>query len=266
MVTIESQPEILTVDPVYEDSEYITGTVTKGYTDAIIAYDSNNNIVAVAGRNESTNGTFKLAIQRKPVPGEKLTIKNFDSEGVTIIKGKQITVQERNVAPTLQSEKEIHVPYGTEWSDEIAKEQAKVKATDGKGNDVTKDVVVTSNPVDTTKLGSYTVEFSITEDGLTSTSQTTVVVDEAIAPTIESEKEIHVAYGSEWNDELAKEQAKVKATDGQGNDVTKDVVVTSNPVDTTKPGSYTVEFSITKDGLTSTSQTIVIVDEQEKDY
>ena len=266
MVTIESQPEILTVDPVYEDSEYITGTLTKGYTGAIIAYDSNNNIVAVAGQNESTNGTFKLAIQRKPVPGEKLTIKNFDSEGVTIIKGKQITVQERNVAPTLQSEKEIHVPYGSEWSDEIAKEQAKVKATDGKGNDVTKDVVVTSNPVDTTKPGSYTVEFSITEDGLTSTSQTTVVVDEAIAPTIESEKEIHVAYGSEWDDELAKEQAKVKATDGQGNDVTKDVVVTSNPVDTTKPGSYTVEFSITKDGLTSTSQTIVIVDEQEKDY
>ncbi|EOH86752.1 hypothetical protein UAO_02410, partial [Enterococcus villorum ATCC 700913] len=50
------------------------------------------------------------------------------------------------------------------------------------------------------------------------------------------------------------------------NDVTKDVVVTSNPVDTTKPGSYTVEFSITEDGLTSTSQTIVIVDEQEKEY
>ncbi|MGN8983419.1 immunoglobulin-like domain-containing protein, partial [Enterococcus villorum] len=138
--------------------------------------------------------------------------------------------------------------------------------TDGQGNDVTKDVVVTSNPVDTTKPGSYTVEFSITEDGLTSTSQTTVVVDEAIAPTIKSEKEIHVTYGSEWDDELAKEQAKVKATDGQGNDVTKDVVVTSNPVDTTKPGSYTVEFSITEDGLTSTSQTIVIVDEQEKEY
>ncbi|MFC0461737.1 immunoglobulin-like domain-containing protein [Enterococcus villorum] len=179
---------------------------------------------------------------------------------------RTVKVKEKVVAPTIESEKEIHVAYGSEWNDELAKEQAKVKATDGQGNDVTKDVVVTSNPVDTTKPGSYTVEFSITEDGLTSTSQTTVVVDEAIAPTIKSEKEIHVTYGSEWDDELAKEQAKVKATDGQGNDVTKDVVVTSNPVDTTKPGSYTVEFSITEDGLTSTSQTIVIVDEQEKEY
>ena len=177
-VTIESQPEILTVDPVYEDSEYITGTLTKGYTAAIIAYDSNNKEVAVAGINESTNGTFKLTTIRKLVPGEKLTIKNFESATVPNIKGKQITVQERNVAPTLQSEKEIHVPYGSDWSDEIAKEQAKVKATDGKGNDVTKDVKVTSNPVDTSKPGNYTVEFSVTENGLTATATTTVIVDE----------------------------------------------------------------------------------------
>ncbi|MZU11745.1 DUF5011 domain-containing protein, partial [Bifidobacterium longum] len=55
--------------------------------------------------------------------------------------------------------------------------------------------------------------------GMTSDA-TPVMVLPSQAPTLEAESTIHVAYGSDWNDDIAKKQAKVKATDAKGNDVT----------------------------------------------
>lgn len=192
-----------------------------------------------------------------------VTYEVTDSDGNKASKIMEVDVVETlGNAPVISGADDIEINVGDEFDP-----LSGVTAYDNEDGDLT-DKIKFGGIVDTGKAGEYKITYTVWDsDFNTETVERTVTVKEnAVAPTIESEKEIHVPYGSEWNDDIAKEQAKVKATDGQGNDVTKDVVVTSNPVDTTKSGSYIVEFSVTADGLTSKSQTTVIVDEKEKDY
>ncbi|OTP26379.1 immunoglobulin-like domain-containing protein [Enterococcus mundtii] len=192
-----------------------------------------------------------------------ITYEVTDSDGNKASKIMEVDVVETlGNAPVISGADDIEINVGDTF-DPISN----VTAYDNEDGDLTSEIKY-GGIVDTGKAGEYKITYTVWDsDFNTETVERNITVKENIvAPTIESEKEIHVPYGSEWNDDIAKEQAKVKATDSQGNDVTKDVVVTSNPVDTTKSGSYTVEFSVTADGLTSKSQTTVIVDEQEKDY
>ncbi|EJC3746155.1 DUF5011 domain-containing protein [Enterococcus faecium] len=192
-----------------------------------------------------------------------ITYEVTDSDGNKATKMMEVeVVATLGNAPVISGADDLEINVGDTF-DPISG----VTAYDNEDGDLTSEIKY-GGIVDTGKAGEYKITYTVWDsDFNTETVERTITVKEnVVAPTIESEKEIHVPYGSEWNDDIAKEKAKVKATDGQGNDVTKDVVVTSNPVDTTKSGNYTVEFSVTADGLTSKSQTTIIVDEQEKDY
>ncbi|MGX7159620.1 immunoglobulin-like domain-containing protein [Enterococcus villorum] len=224
-------------------------------------------LYAQAYDNEDGNITDQITvigqIYTDKIGAQYITYKVTDSDGNEASKMMEVDVVETlGNAPVITGADDIELNIGDEFDP-----LSGVTAHDEEDGDLTSEIKY-GGVVNTGKAGEYTVTYTVWDSdfNVETVERTVKVKEKVVAPTIESEKEIHVAYGSEWNDELAKEQAKVKATDGQGNDVTKDVVVTSNPVDTTKPGSYTVEFSITEDGLTSTSQTIVIVDEQEKEY
>ena len=224
-------------------------------------------LYAQAYDNEDGNITDQITVIGKiytdKIGAQYITYKVTDSDGNEASKMMEVDVVETlGNAPVITGADDIELNVGDEFDP-----LSGVTAHDEEDGDLTSEIKY-GGVVNTGKAGEYTVTYTVWDSdfNVETVERTVKVKEKVVAPTIKSEKEIHVAYGSEWDDELAKEQAKVKATDGQGNDVTKDVVVTSNPVDTTKPGSYTVEFSITEDGLTSTSQTTVIVDEQEKDY
>lgn len=142
-----------------------------------------------------------------------------------------------------------------------------VTAYDEEDGDLTAEIKV-GGVINTGKAGEYEIIYTVWDSdyNVETVVRKVTVKNPVVAPTITSDKEIHVAYGSDWSDAIAKTKANAKATDGKGNDITKDIVVTSNPVDTNKAQSYVVEFSITTDGGTQTSKTTVIVDEEEKDY
>ena len=197
------------------------------------------------------------------VDTQYITYEVTDSDGNQASKRMEVDVVETlGNAPVISGADDIELNVGDQFDP-----LAGVTAQDKEDGDLTSDIKY-GGVVNTGKAGEYTLTYTVWDsDFNTVTVERTVTVkEEATAPTLQSEKEIHVPYGSDWSDEIAKEQAKVKATDGKGNDVTKDVKVTSNPVDTSKPGNYTVEFSVTENGLTATATTTVIVDEQENDY
>lgn len=159
-------------------------------------------------------------------------------------------------APTLEAESTIHVAYGSDWNDDIAKKQAKVKATDAKGNDVTKEVKVTSNPVDTSKPGNYTVEFSVTANELTTTAKTTVIVDEK--QVTGSEPIIHATDTTYQVGETLNPLLGVTAEDAEDGDLTNQVKADASGVNMSKAGDYELKLSVTdKDGNT-TEQTVTV--------
>ncbi|MGL4662782.1 MAG: immunoglobulin-like domain-containing protein, partial [Culicoidibacterales bacterium] len=138
--------------------------------------------------------------------------------------------------------------------------KAGILATDNIDGDVTSKIVV-SGTVDTTKAGTYTLTYTVTDKAGNSTTTTQTVTVKAkvnpdtekpvlsgIAPTIE------LVEGDTFDP-----KAGISATDNIDGDVTSKIVV-SGTVDTTKAGTYTLTYTVTdKAGnSTTTTQTVTV--------
>ena len=248
---------VITSNPYYYGDNLI-GEIAPGLT--VKVYPNGGNLDN-ALEFETTSGTFaftaeelKKAFGNRYSTGNLLAVVAYDK---TTGKTSYVTpVMILPKAPTLVAESTIHVAYGSDWNDDIAKKQAKVKATDVEGNDVTKDVKVKSNPVDTSKPGNYTVEFSVTENGLTTTAKTTVIVDEK--QVIGSEPVIHASDTTYQVGETLNPLLGVTAEDPEDGDLTNQVKADASGVNMSKAGDYELKLSVTdKDGNT-TEQTVTV--------
>lgn len=115
-------------------------------------------------------------------------------------------------------------------------------ATDDIGTDITNEVVIVSNDVDTSVEGDYQVVYRIT-DGYGNTKTLTVdfIVKESLmdTPKIEFTGEQVIIKGSAGFDV----KNGIKATDGQGVDLTSQVAILGT-VDTTTAGEYSVKYTV----------------------
>ncbi|EOH86414.1 hypothetical protein UAO_02411, partial [Enterococcus villorum ATCC 700913] len=182
-------------------------------------------LYAQAYDNEDGNITDQITvigqIYTDKIGAQYITYKVTDSDGNEASKMMEVDVVETlGNAPVITGADDIELNIGDEFDP-----LSGVTAHDEEDGDLTSEIKY-GGVVNTGKAGEYTVTYTVWDSdfNVETVERTVKVKEKVVAPTIESEKEIHVAYGSEWDDELAKEQAKVKATDGQGNDVTKDVV------------------------------------------
>ena len=125
-----------------------------------------------------------------------------------------------------------------------------VTATDADDGPITlTEANVVQNDVDTSKEGTYSVTYSVTDSGgLTTRKTIAVTVGNANTPPV-----IHlpspspsVAQGSTFDP--APSKWKVTATDTEDGDLTNKIVVESNNVDTSKPGQYKVSYSVKDSG------------------
>lgn len=125
-----------------------------------------------------------------------------------------------------------------------------VTATDADDGPITLTAAnVVHNDVDTSKEGTYSVTYSVTDSGgLTTRKTIAVTVGNANTPPV-----IHlpspspsVAQGSTFDP--APSKWKVTATDTEDGDLTNKIVVESNNVDTSKPGQYKVSYSVKDSG------------------
>ena len=153
---------------------------------------------------------------------------------------------------------------GDEWSPEDNFDSALDK--DGKAVDF-KDVKVSGN-VDTTKAGNYNITYSY--DGLEETATITVIeIEEGqdLAHIVVHDSELKV--GDDWSPQDNFD----KATSSDGKEVSFSDVVVSGAVDTEKPGTYEVTYSIPEDhwgrniveGRHTATAKIVVSEEKDND-
>ena len=153
---------------------------------------------------------------------------------------------------------------GDEWSPEANFDSALDK--DGKAVDF-KDVKVSGN-VDTTKAGNYNITYSY--DGLEETATITVIkIEEGqdLAHIVVHDSELKV--GDDWSPQDNFD----KATSSDGKEVSFSDVVVSGAVDTEKPGTYEVTYSIPEDhwgrniveGRHTATAKIVVSEEKDND-
>ncbi|EUJ25188.1 immunoglobulin-like domain-containing protein, partial [Listeria cornellensis] len=128
-----------------------------------------------------------------------------------------------------------------------------VSATDTEDGNVTSQVKVTANNVDTSKVGTYHVTYSVTDsDGNTTTKTITVTVTSTDAPTI-SATDKSVKKGTTFNPLTG-----VSASDLEDGNVTSIIQVTANDVNTSKVGTYHVTYSVTNSDGNTTTKTITV--------
>ena len=166
---------------------------------------------------------------------------------------KTITIRvSANQAPTITaSDKTINVndPFDP---------MLDVTATDKEDGDLTSSIVVKENTVDVTKAGTYKVVYEVTDSKTRKTTKeikvtvkaTEVIVDENPVITA-TDKTIKV------NDTFDPKQG-VTATDKEDGDLTSSIKVTTNNVDVTKAGTYSVTYEVTDSGKNKVTKTITV--------
>ncbi|MBC2147765.1 LPXTG cell wall anchor domain-containing protein [Listeria booriae] len=128
-----------------------------------------------------------------------------------------------------------------------------VSATDPEDGNLSSSVKITANDVDTTKEGVYHVTYSVTDsDGNTTTKQVTVTVTSNDAPTIEATDHT-LKKGAKFDP-----TADVTATDAEDGNLTKELKITANDVDTSQEGTYHVTYSVTDSDENTTTKEITV--------
>ncbi|MBC1472891.1 immunoglobulin-like domain-containing protein [Listeria seeligeri] len=183
------------------------------------------------------------------VPGTyEVTYEVTDSDGNTADYTRTVIVTE---APTITGDTSTTLQPGDTFDP-----MNTITATDKEDGDLTSEVKVTSNPVDTSVPGTYEVTYEVTDsDGNTATFTQTVIVTSA--PIITGENKTYLNPGDTFDP-----MSTIAATDKEDGNLTSEVEVTNNPVDTNIPGTYEVTYEVTdSDGNTVTFIRTVIVTE-----
>ncbi|HDR3493844.1 TPA: DUF5011 domain-containing protein [Bacillus wiedmannii] len=185
-----------------------------------------------------------------------------DSAGHLATQTQTITVKEK---PAEDKEPELTVPEETVLTvGDQCDPMSGVKAIDKEDGNLTSKVKYKGN-VDTTKPGKYIVEYSVVDSkGVNAIATQTVIVEES-GETPDMEPKLTVPVGATMNvGEQFDRMAGVSATDKEDGDLTSKVTV-EGKVDTTKPGTYVLTYTV-KDsaGHLATQTQIVTVKEKEK--
>ncbi|MBC1458808.1 immunoglobulin-like domain-containing protein [Listeria newyorkensis] len=206
-----------------------------------------------ASDTEDGDMTSKVTVTANDVDTSKVgtyhvTYSVTDSDDNTTTKTITVTVTS-NDAPVIVAN-DVTVKKGSAFNPLDG-----VTATDTEDGNVTSQVIVTANDVNTSKIGTYHVTYSVTDsDGNTTTKTISVTISNTEAPTIVA-TDTPVKKGKTFDP-----MAGVTASDTDDGDVTSRMTVTANDVDTSKVGTYHVTYSVTNsDGNTATKTITVTV-------
>ncbi|WP_460423656.1 immunoglobulin-like domain-containing protein, partial [Paraclostridium sordellii] len=174
-----------------------------------------------------------------------------DSKGATSTKTITVTVRS-NDKPVISGADNVSIKEGSPFNP-----MAGVTATDTEDGNITKDIKVTGT-VDTDKPGKYELIYIVTDkDGNTTTVKRTITVNPKMVvinsmPVINAEDKT-IKVGDKFNP-----MTGVTATDKEDGNITKDIKVIENTVDTSKPGTYKVVYEVTDSQGETTTKTITV--------
>ncbi|EOD4727177.1 immunoglobulin-like domain-containing protein [Listeria monocytogenes] len=128
-----------------------------------------------------------------------------------------------------------------------------VSAKDKEDGDITNSIQVVSNNVDTSVEGSYQVTYSVVDSHGKAAAEVTiqVTVKNDLPVIAATDKEVPV-------NGFFNPLEGVTATDKQDGDLTSEIQVTSNDVDMTTPGTYSVTYEVTDKNGGKVAKTVVI--------
>ena len=159
-----------------------------------------------------------------------------------------IVVQGAIPVITLNGEPSVTTYIGDAYLD------AGAVATDAEDGDITASLIITSD-VDTSVVGSYSVNYSVTDAHSNSASVTrTVIVATGFAPTITllGNSSVTMAVGDSYVD------AGAIATDVEDGDITSSIKV-SNPLNISTAGQYTITYNVSDSNGNSANQVTRVV-------
>ncbi|MBC6314241.1 immunoglobulin-like domain-containing protein [Listeria grandensis] len=237
----------------------ITVTVTGGPAPVITATDTTlkkGGIFDVmagvsATSQEDGNLTSQITITANDVDTSNVgtyhvTYSVTDSDDNVVTKTVTVTVTS-NDAPVISAANKTVKKGGT------LDLEAGVSATDTEDGNLTSQITITANDVDTSKVGTYHVTYSVTDsDGNTTTKTITVTVTSNDAPVISAANKT-VKKGGTLDLE-----AGVSAADTEDGNLTRQITITANDVDTSRVGTYHVTYSVTDSDGNTTTKTITV--------
>lgn len=132
-------------------------------------------------------------------------------------------------------------------------------AYDVEEGNITDRIEVVDNPVDTSTAGSYVVTFNVTDsDGNTAEGTMKVQVDWSYEnyPSFQLDSRVYyLPLNAEFDPKLG-----VTASDAKDGDLTDQIVIEQLYLDTSIPGEYYVEYSVTNSlGITAWAQVMIYV-------
>ncbi|CAM4345050.1 DUF5011 domain-containing protein [Listeria ivanovii] len=133
-----------------------------------------------------------------------------------------------------------------------------VTATDAKDGDITKDVKVTTNAVDTNKAGVYDIEYSVTNSSKLTTTKGIKVTVEEVALTANTAPVIHAKDQTIKDGDAFDALKGVTATDKEDGDLTAKIKITKDTVKNSEKGVYQGTYTVSDSGNLSASLTIKI--------
>ncbi|WP_099222977.1 immunoglobulin-like domain-containing protein [Listeria costaricensis] len=210
---------------------------------------------AAAADVEDGNITSSLVVTANDVdtstPGEyHVTYEVTDSAGATTTKTITVTVNPApNTPPTIDAN-DVTVDYGSNFDP-----LDYATASDKEDGDITSSLVVVSNDVDTSVPGEYNVTYEVTDSAGATTQKTIIVTvnpEPNKAPVITA-KDLTIDQGSTF-DPLD----HAYAFDLEDGNITADLVVKENTVDTSTPGVYSVTYEVTDSAGATTDKTISV--------
>lgn len=136
-----------------------------------------------------------------------------------------------------------------------------VTATDKEDGNITKHIKVIENTVNTNKAGTYRVVYKVTDsNGATTTKSIAVIVKSNDKPVISGANSTSIKEGTSFDS-----MKGVTATDKEDGNITKYIKVTGS-VDTNKPGTYELTYTVTdKNGNSTTTKRTITVNPKDEE-
>ena len=215
---------------------------------------------------EDADLTAQIVVEKNDVKTDvagkyEVTYKVTDNQGATRRKTIIVTVNPKmepmNAAPVIKAEDKT-ITVGDTFNPMDG-----VTATDAEEGNLTANIEVKKNDVDTTTPGKYEVTYKVTDSqGASFTKSITVTVNPKMevlneVPTIDATDKT-ITVGDTFDP-----KAGVTAKDAEDGDLTDKIEVVKNTVDTKKAGEYEVTYKVTdSDGATCTKTIKVTVKEK----
>ena len=220
--------------------------------DGVTAIDTEDgnitkHIKVIGNVNTNKPGKYELTYKVTDKDGNSTTVKR-----TIIVNSKELHI---NNLPVIHAEDKT-IEVGDKFNPMTG-----VTAYDEEDGNITKDIKVIENTVNTSKAGTYKVVYKVTDsNGATTNKSITEIVKSNDKPVISGAYNASIKEGTSFDS-----MKGVTATDKEDGNITKHIKVTGS-VDTNKPRAYKLAYTVTdKNGNSTTTKRTITVSPKDPD-